>query len=447
MFELQKNGVHLKKTIFLPKIFGELNYSLLLRPPEHSAKCNNHTTAPLHHLYTIFMKNKFFIIALLAQLFSLNMTASVIIGEIFYNLNAEKHQAEVTSSPLKYKGVVMIPDVVSFEGQDYKVTKIANFSFWHNTEVTSIVLPDGLTDIGNNAFAHCYGLTTITIPSTVEMIGHSAFWACNSMTSMVISEGVKTIGCYAFNGCNNLTSVTLPSTITSIGSEAFQGCDLLKDVYSLALTPPVTGENFFSAKLIKGMTLHVQSSALNDYSGNDSWNGFGTICTIEELPSMKICATPTIKYSNGQLIFECETEGVTFVSDITVSDSKTYNTSVVDLSATYNISVYAICEGYRNSLVKTATICWLDMEPKMESTLGNSTGMFEVNSTAALIYHEGDELVVSGVAEGTPITVYDLSGRNLGTGTAQAGTTRISAKTSEHILVVRVGNRSIKINK
>ena len=47
-----------------------------------------------------------------------------------------------------------------------------------DTEITNLVIPDGVTSISSNAFEYCKGLTSVTIPASVTSIGHDAFWNC-----------------------------------------------------------------------------------------------------------------------------------------------------------------------------------------------------------------------------------------------------------------------------
>ena len=84
--------------------------------------------------------------------------------------------------------------------------------------ITSVVIPNTVTNIGNYAF---YGnqLTEVTIPSSVTSIGDNAF-ENNRLTSVVILNGVTTIGNYAFY-YNRLSSLTIPSSVTSIGDNSF----------------------------------------------------------------------------------------------------------------------------------------------------------------------------------------------------------------------------------
>lgn len=76
--------------------------------------------------------------------------------------------------------------------------------------------------IGQNAF-HTYSpFTEVVIPDSVRVIGNNAF-AESNLTSVVIPEGVVTIEECAFMGCHDLVSVTIPKTVVEIGDRAFAG--------------------------------------------------------------------------------------------------------------------------------------------------------------------------------------------------------------------------------
>ena len=109
-------------------------------------------------------------------------------------------------------------------------TWISNYAFWTCYSLTSVVIPNSVTNIGYNAFYGCSGLTSVTIPSSVTSIGSDAFNNCSGLTSVVIPDSVTTIGDYAFYQCTSLTSVTIPDNVTSIGNWAFNNCSGLTSV-------------------------------------------------------------------------------------------------------------------------------------------------------------------------------------------------------------------------
>ena len=99
-----------------------------------------------------------------------------------------------------------------------------------NTEITNLIIPEGVTSIGRYAFYNCSDLTSITIPNSVTSIGNSAFYGCSSLTSLDIPDSVTSIGNYAFSRCFSLTSVTIGNNVTSIGNSAFSECSGLTSI-------------------------------------------------------------------------------------------------------------------------------------------------------------------------------------------------------------------------
>lgn len=99
-----------------------------------------------------------------------------------------------------------------------------------NTEITDLVIPDGVTHIGHYAFYNCSGLTSVTIPNSVKSIKNASFWGCSGLTSIEIPNSVTSIEEYAFANCFGLTFVEIPNSVTSISYDAFAGCSNLTSV-------------------------------------------------------------------------------------------------------------------------------------------------------------------------------------------------------------------------
>lgn len=102
--------------------------------------------------------------------------------------------------------------------------------FYNCANLTSIILPEGMTSIKGNMFFQCTNLQSITIPNSVTSIGKKAFWECTSLESVTIPDSVTYIGEEAFEFCTNLESVTIPDNGIYIGLNAFKSCTNLESV-------------------------------------------------------------------------------------------------------------------------------------------------------------------------------------------------------------------------
>ncbi len=103
--------------------------------------------------------------------------------------------------------------------------------------------------------------------------------------------------------------------------------------------------------------LYVPEASASQYQSTSPWSNFSTIMTLSgEEPETPQCATPTIAFRNGKLLFECETEGVEFVSHFATPASADSNSSEVLLPTVYTVTVYAKKEGYLNSEVVSKDI-------------------------------------------------------------------------------------------
>ena len=187
----------------------------------------------------------------------------------------------------------------------------------------------------------------------------------------------------------------------------------------------------------------MPDSSLEQYEAISPWKEFGKIVSIPGVEPEQ-CATPTISYDNGKLKFSCETKDVQFTSTIKDNDINTYYSEEVDLGVTYTITVYATKDGYYKSKVATATLCWIDAEPRTEGL--QEDAVTEVKAVPVLIQTQGGTITIQGTAEGTPIAVYDLDGRQYGTTVSEKS--RATIATSLRLgstAVVKIGEKAIKV--
>ncbi len=120
---------------------------------------------------------------------------------------------------------ITLPD--SIDG--YPVKKIAEWAFsGSNKLITSISIPDTVTDIGNYAFRYCTSLKSVKIPGSVAVINCETFYNCTELQNVTLSEGLTKIDTRAFAGCVKLTDLKLPNTLQVTGTDAFSSCTSLK---------------------------------------------------------------------------------------------------------------------------------------------------------------------------------------------------------------------------
>ena len=103
----------------------------------------------------------------------------IVVDGIFYNIYSGSFDAEVTETPNKYSGDIIIPETFSYKGNRYKVTSI-----------------------GENAFRLCNDLSSVVIPNSVIQIEKWAF--CDSENLKIVSFST------------NLTSSTLPLNLLRV---------------------------------------------------------------------------------------------------------------------------------------------------------------------------------------------------------------------------------------
>ena len=118
-------------------------------------------------------------------------------------------------SPAIYSGDIVIPSTVTIDNEHgpsgtYTVTKIANNAFQ------------------NDDFQQCT-VTSVSLPNTITEIGTRAFAGCTTLKSVTLGEGITKIGTSCFSS-SGISSVTIPKTVTTLSINAFVGCDNLDHI-------------------------------------------------------------------------------------------------------------------------------------------------------------------------------------------------------------------------
>lgn len=144
------------------------------------------------------------------------------------------------------------------------VTNIGDWAFGYCSSLTNVTIPNSVISIGNAAFEGCSGLTSVTIPNSVTKI--DAFAGCSGLTSLTIPNSVTSIGELAFEGCSGLTNMVIGNSVTSIGDQAFRGCSGLTSVVIPSSVTSIGGWAFLD---LSGLhSVYFQGNAPNGITGS-----------------------------------------------------------------------------------------------------------------------------------------------------------------------------------
>lgn len=93
--------------------------------------------------------------------------------------------------------------------------------------IKSLVLPPNLSKVPEYFFYNNDNLTSIEVNGKTETIGDCAFNLCSKLSNIKISEGVKNIGMHAFGWSDSITILEIPSSVEMLGTEICYSCSSL----------------------------------------------------------------------------------------------------------------------------------------------------------------------------------------------------------------------------
>ena len=111
------------------------------------------------------------------------------------------------------------------------------------------------------------GCLNSIIPNTVKIIYSYAFQGI-PITSITIPEGVTNMGSYVFRDCNSLVRVSFPQSLIDIAYTPFFYCDAIEEITFNSIEPPTMHSDLFYGVSTSKVKIYVPESSLNLYKNN-----------------------------------------------------------------------------------------------------------------------------------------------------------------------------------
>lgn len=127
-----------------------------------------------------------------------------------FDCTAENGEVTITD----YTGTrehVLIPSEIG----GFPVTALADKAFYEK-HVTTVVVPDSVTEIGDLCFSGDNYLVSLTLPDGLAELSYGALESCYSLMDFDLPKGLKTIGEGALQSIFYLTHLTIPAGVTDI---------------------------------------------------------------------------------------------------------------------------------------------------------------------------------------------------------------------------------------
>lgn len=297
----------------------------------------------------------------------------------------------------------------------------------------SIVIPEGVTIIERGGFSLCESLNSITLPKSLQTIEDAMLSYCQSLKSIDIPEGVVSIGNMAFQNCSSLSSITIPRTVTSIGEKAFQNCSGLYEVISKMVNPCILSTNVFPNYFKSEGILYIPAGTRQYYMER----GWGTsfINIVEKDDSGPIWLS-IIDADKGKSKLRCN-PGETYT--IQFEPSKGWRIHSLSFRGT-DVTKWLTEDGEITTPAMSTSAELIVTYEQVSDAVKASDGESKIHVVVI-----NDEIEVKDAPAGSAISIYDISGRLVARTKATDGTTRVSVPSVERMVVVKIGEKVVKV--
>lgn len=118
-----------------------------------------------------------------------------------------------------------------------------------------------------------------------NVIPDNYFSGKTDLTTVMLSDGIKHIGTGAFSGCTSLKEITLPNFLTTIGNNVFSNCTSLESINCWNSSPPKGDPNSSLGENLKNLEkIYVPKDAVDSYKEADFWKQYASKIEGQPLP-------------------------------------------------------------------------------------------------------------------------------------------------------------------
>ena len=304
------------------------------------------------------------------------------------------------------------------------LTSVGDLAFYQCTELKTVSLPDSVTEVGWHAFDGCSGLVMLDLGDGLERIEEAGFRSCTSLRAVRLPDSLTCLEFQAFYRCESLTEITIPSSVTELGMTAFAYCyNLIRaDVYAdIATLPDWT---FYGCARLTDVTLPASLKNANAYAfyeceslANVSYGGskedkaqIKADITRDLLGKAGLVSISETKNSNSTSNSVFEQKDNAIVSQTTVA-TRTENANISS-----NVTVTYPLDNMDNSTSSAQVDITLENASGWSEASGEILSIVgQVDSTAVDVYAKNEAVVPSGVldslaGQNATVTVHTASG-------------------------------------
>ena len=240
--------------------------------------------------------------------------------EYSYKVNAE---GKVELYDFKLSGSFTGDLVIPSEIDGHPVGYIGNACFYNAAGITSVTIPESVSNMGDDVFLGCSGITSFsvvednayytvkdgilfadsekffvaypparagdsyTIPDTVDEIAPSAFAYAQNLKEVVIPESVQYIDAWAF-AYSKIEKAAIPGSVVQIDDYAYAYCESLSEVTLESGIDRITNASFAFDTALEQITLPNTLTYIGQYAFCST--GLSCITVPSSVEEISYCA-------------------------------------------------------------------------------------------------------------------------------------------------------------